>query len=467
MCGIAGAIGVPNAAVVAAEMLFQMQNRGQDGAGIVSSDGTTLHRVRGLGSPKRVFDGVDFGAALPGDAAIAHLRYSTSGASNEIEAVQPLKKNLRGGAVAIVHNGTLTNYCPSRQRLEDQGLTFDSDSDTELILHRMARAVSDNMADRLLESFAGLQGAYSLLCLTNDALYAVVDPHGFRPLHIARYQDGWVFSSETNALDLLGVEGKPLLPGELLKVSRGSDQPTTTPFGDHRHRSNCSFELVYFSMPNSSVFGVPVSPVRERLGKLLAQKFDRAKIPADALAIAVPDSSNIQANAFARALGIEFGFGLIRSHSVKRTFIMSGRETRRDAVRRKLGVDKALIRGRALYVIDDSVVRGSTGDEVVSLLREGGAREVHMGVASPMVKHPCFWGIDTPKSEELIAATKSVEEIAAHFKVDSLTYLTIEDLRQALEDPGGKNYCVTCFTGERPIPGELLPAEHLVRPTAY
>ncbi|HTK04406.1 MAG TPA: amidophosphoribosyltransferase [Candidatus Eisenbacteria bacterium] len=445
MCAIAGAFDVPNASYVISLMLKAMQHRGQEAAGIVSTDGKVLHDHRGFGLCDEVFANVDFASRLPGTAAVGHLRYATTGDSNSPECIQPLMAALRYGPTAVVHNGNLTNYRARRAELEEAGAIFQSGSDTELFLHLMARSHAADTVARLSESFTRVEGAYSLLVLTRDKLIAAVDPLGFRPLAVARLGKGYLFASETCAFDLLNV--RPSLPvsaGKIIEVSANGDRSTA--FAVPQRTRHCSFEHIYFSRPDSNAYGLSSNVVRERLGSLLAE---RAPAAAD-LVTAVPDSSNTVALAYAEKLGLPFRFALIRNHYTGRTFITPKQTARELGVRMKLNAVKSVVHGKSVVVVDDSLVRGTTAAKVAALLRDAGATAVHLRIGSPPVIHPCFWGIDTPRRAELAAAQSSPAQLAALMGVDSLAYLNVDDLRKALGDEAGNAYCTTCFTGTLP-----------------
>jgi amidophosphoribosyltransferase len=451
MCGIAGACGVDDASYVISLMLKAMQHRGQEAAGIVSYDGSSFHELRGKGLVDEVFADVDYAKALPGRTAIGHIRYSTAGDPDSRESIQPLVAQLRQGPTAIVHNGNLTNYAERRSELEEAGAIFRSKSDTELFLHLIARA-RGNRRERLSAAFDQVEGAYSLLLMTPRGITAAVDPLGFRPLSMLRFGAGWLFASETCAFDLFrddprfaGAVSAPVDRGRVISI----DDYCATAFtreaaAPSRH---CSFEHIYFSRPDSTVFGRSANAVRERLGRALA-----AAGPADAdLVTAVPDSSNAMAAAYADALGLPFRFALIRNHYTGRTFITPRQTARELGVRMKLGAVRDAVAGKRIVVVDDSLVRGTTARKVVALLRDAGATEVHLRIGSPPVIHPCHWGIDTPSRRELAAADGGIENLRLSIGADSLGYLPLESLREALDDADGSAYCVTCFSGESPL----------------
>lgn len=460
MCGIAGVFGVVDAARMVSLMLKALQHRGQQAAGIVSSHGGRFYERRGLGLADEVFNRTDFSNDLPGTMAIGHLRYPTSGGVDSLAAIQPLvASTLRHGQFALVHNGNLTNDLGLREELDRVGTIFRSASDSETILHLLARCFGDDWHKRLLQVFTQVEGAYALLVMTNDRLYIVVDPAGFRPLTMARLGTGYLFASETCAFDLFPEVSEVMRvePGHLVEVS--AEGVFQHPFGHATFRRQCSFEHIYFSRPDSMVFGVSVDEVRQRLGRLLARK---NRTTTDCV-IAVPDSSNAMALAYAQESGIPYAHGLIRNHYSGRTFITPGQPARELGVRMKLNPVRSVIDGKRVTVVDDSLVRGTTGRKVVGLLRGAGAREVHLRIGSPPVISSCHWGIDTPQRQDLIAAQSSLEEMRQFMGADSLLYLTTEELREALEDPNGDLYCTSCFTGEKPLPGDLIPPEHLLR----
>ncbi len=457
MCGIVGVFGIPDAARVAAHVLQRVQHRGQEAAGIVSADGQYLSRHRGAGSVTNVFNGVDFALELRGNAAVGHTRYATAGRGGiarrergSKRGIQPLIDDSRVYQSAYAHNGTIPDAEAICMRLEKEGASFASLSDTELFLHFTKRSGKETFSDRLLEAFAQIDGAYSLLVLTPDRLFAARDPHGFRPLCWAPYQGGAVVASEGCAFDLLRIDPKTVVevePGTLLEFSPGQIDPRIIRFAPAAFTRFCSFEWIYFARPDTFFGGRSVSAVREDLGRRLARRFPA---PSADLVIAVPDSANSHAMGFAEESGLPFKIGLVRSHSVGRTFIDPGEEKRAAAVRLKLNPDRGVLNGKRVVVIDDSIVRGTTTKEIIVLLRRAGAVEVHLRIASPPVIGPCHWGIDTPMADKLIATKLSKEQIALFVGADSLEYLPIEELQQALNDPEGKRHCLTCFNGIHP-----------------
>lgn len=445
-CGIVGVIGPERAAEWAYLGLYALQHRGQESSGIVSSDGTRAYAHRAMGLVSDVFD-EDVIAGLPGLAAIGHNRYSTTG-SPTLANAQPILVNYRDGFLAVAHNGNLVNARTLRRRLERVGSIFQSTMDTEVVVHLIA-AERDPSRDRaVLNALDRLQGAYSLLILTPDGLYAARDSHGFRPLSIGRRGDATVIASESCALDLLGAEiEREIGPGEVLKVRLdGESVMLRASLADAE--CLCVFEQIYFARPDSILFGLSVDVVRRRLGRELAREHPAV---ADCV-FAVPDSSNSAALGFSEASGIPFELGLIRNHYVGRTFIQPGQEVRDFRVKVKYNPVASVIRGKRVVVVDDSIVRGTTSKALVGLVREAGAAEVHLRVASPPLRHPCYYGIDIPNREELIAANMSVPEIAEFVGADSLGYLSFEGLYRAVG--AREQHCDACMSGNYRVPFE-------------
>jgi amidophosphoribosyltransferase len=449
-CGVFAAVGVPDAAEVTALGLHALQHRGQESTGIVSCDEAgAFHSHKGLGLVADVYRGVDF-ATLPGALAIGHNRYSTTG-SLTLENTQPLRVVYRGGALAIAHNGNLVNARVLRERLEGSGSIFQTTLDTEILLHLIAVSAERSVEEALAAALPQVSGAYSLALLAPGRVFALRDPHGFRPLCLGRLGDGLVVASETCALDLVGAEYlRDVEPGELVVLEPG-------PGGVVRQRSRrvlpasrplhqCVFEHIYFSRPDSRVFGAGVDRVRRALGHRLAREHPAA---ADVV-IAVPDSSNSIALGYSEESGIRYELGLIRNHYVGRTFIQPQPAGRDSSVRIKFNPVREALEGRRVVVVDDSIVRGTTSRKLVRLLRRAGAREVHFRVGSPPVTYPCFYGIDTPSRRELIGAVKTVDEIREYLGVDSLGYLSLEGLRAC--EPNPDDFCYACFTGQYPVP---------------
>ncbi|HUF89775.1 MAG TPA: amidophosphoribosyltransferase [Gemmatimonadota bacterium] len=445
-CGIVGVIGPERAADWAYLGLYALQHRGQESAGIVSSDGARAYAQRAMGLVADAFDERVL-AALPGTAAIGHNRYSTTG-SPTLANAQPILVNYRDGFLAVAHNGNLVNARTLRRRLERAGSIFQSTMDTEVVVHLIA-AERDPSRDRaVLSTLDRLSGAYSLLILTPDGLYAARDPHGFRPLSIGRRGDSIVLASESCALDLVGAElEREVGPGEVLKIGHdGSSEVLRAPSAEAE--CLCVFEQIYFARPDSNLFGLSVDEVRRRLGRELAREHP---VEADCV-FAVPDSSNSAALGYSEASGLPFEFGLIRNHYVGRTFIQPGQEVRDFRVKIKYNPVSSVIRGKRVVVVDDSIVRGTTSKALVRLVREAGAAEVHLRVASPPLRHPCYYGIDIPNRDELVAAKLSVPEIADFVGADSLGYLSFEGLYRAAG--AREQHCDACMSGNYRVPLE-------------
>src|SRR5438067_5339516 len=444
MCGIIGVTGVPDAARVAYLGLYSLQHRGQESAGIVALDAAgeaRSHRGMGLVSDlfsERVLSG------LPGDVAIGHARYSTAGTSVLANA-QPVLARYREGPLALAHNGNLTNAVHLRADPVAKGSIFQSSSDSEVLVHLIARSEAREPEDQLLDALERVEGAYSLVITVGRTLYAVVDPRGFRPLVLGRLGSGWVVASETCALDIAGATAvRELEPGDFLRIQGARlDELPRLPPKPHRR---CVFELVYFSRPDSTVFHRSVDRVRRRLGHELAHEHPA---PGADCVFSVPDSANAMALGFSEESGIKLEHALIRNHYVGRTFIHPAQPGRTTRVKIKFNPVREVLLGKKVVVVDDSIVRGTTSRALVQLIRQAGAAEVHFRVASPPITGPCYYGIDTPTKQELIASSNTVEEIRQHLGVDTLGYLSLDGmLRAAGGDPAG--FCHACFSGEYP-----------------
>jgi len=442
MCGIFGVTGNLEAARLTNLGLYSLQHRGQESAGIVAVglDGQA-HGYRAMGLVGEQFD-AERVAQLPGSVAIGHTRYSTAGSST-IENAQPALVNFRHGNIALAHNGNLTNAPEIRERLEAQGSIFSSTMDSEVIVHRLARSMATRPEEQLAEALQGVEGAYSLLILINDTLLAARDPNGWRPLVMGRLGDGYVFASETCALDIVGATiEREILPGEIVAVDRHGIRSLQLPPSPVLHR--CVFEYVYFARPDSQVFGGSVDRARRGLGRRLAIEHPA---PGADFVFAVPDSSNAAALGYAEESGLRLEHALIRNHYVGRTFIQPTQAGRDAKVRVKYNAVRDVLEGKSVVMVDDSIVRGTTTRGLVALLRGAGAREVHMRVASPPITHPCWYGIDTPEREHLIAARLGVDDIAREIGVDSLGYISLDGMLGAV--PGGPTgFCHACFSGE-------------------
>lgn len=452
MCGIAGAYGIENASRIVSLMLKAMQHRGQEGAGIVSVSDQDFHVIKDFGLVDEVFSTVDFATRLPGTSAIGHLRYPTTGESRSRENIQPFTAKIRHGTFALSHNGNLTNFRRLRAAFESEGAIFRSCSDSEIFLHLLARSAHTDFSASFTDVLRKVEGAFSLVVLTEKGMLAAMDPYGFRPLVQATYGGGVVFASETCAFDLLQAEGaRPVQAGEVVEVTDMGMSHAR--FAESQYTRHCSFEHVYFTRPDSVIFGMSANDVRERLGEELAKV---SAIESD-LVTAVPDSSNVVALTYAQATGMPFKFSLIRNHYTGRTFITPQQKAREFGVRVKLNAVRSTVRGKRVTVVDDSLVRGTTMRKVVQLLRDAGACAVHVLIASPPVIHPCFWGIDTPRRTELIASENPIETIRTQIHADSLHYLPLAALQRALGDPDGTAYCTTCFTGVMPVKEHIVP----------
>ena len=444
MCGIFGIYNHPEAANLTYLGLHGLQHRGQEGSGIVSSDGKTLYCEKDMGLVSEIFKDGDF-TRLKGHSAIGHNRYSTYGAST-IENVQPIVVNYALGSMALAHNGNLVNAHFLRSELEAYGSIFQSTIDSEVIVHLIAISKERTLLDRVIEALKKLRGAYSLLILTEKEMIGIRDSYGFRPLSLGELDGAYVLSSETNSFDLMGARFiRDLLPGEVVVINHNG-VTSYMPFSKTRE-AMCIFEHIYFARPDSYIFGENVNVVRKKMGLILAQE---TGVEAD-LVIPVPDSGVPAALGYSEGSGVPYDNGLIRSHYVGRTFIEPKQSIRHFGVRLKLNPVKEILKGKRVVVVDDSIVRGTTSRKIVSMIREAGAREVHMRIASPPVKYPCFYGIDTPTRKELIASRTSVEEIRRHLMADTLGYLSIEGMLKGVSGAPDR-FCVACFSGDYPIP---------------
>ncbi|HXG44888.1 MAG TPA: amidophosphoribosyltransferase [Gemmatimonadales bacterium] len=461
MCGVFGVSGVADAARLTYLGLYALQHRGQESAGIVAIDEHGHPRAqRGMGLVAETFNDASF-ARLLGDVAVGHTRYSTAG-SSVLANAQPLLHDTKIGPLTIAHNGNLTNAPELRRELVDEGAIFNSTTDTEVLVHLIARSRRPTPDEAIREALERSEGAYTLVMTVGRTLYAVVDARGFRPLCVGRLGGGVVVASETCALDLVGAQMVcELEPGQFLKIEEGhiTELPRLRP----RPVSRCVFELVYFARPDSRVFGESVDRVRRELGRQLAREHPA---PGAEVVMSVPDSSNAMALGFAEVSGIKLEHGLIRNHYVGRTFINPTQALRVAKVRIKFNPVRDVIEGKSVVMVDDSLVRGTTSRGLVQMIRAAGAREVHLRLASPPITGPCHYGIDTPTREELIAATHSVEEIQQFLGVDSLGYLSLEGMLRAAGT--GNRFCHACFSGEYPteISDELLQLRHAAPPLA-
>lgn len=442
-CGVFGVFGAEEAANLTYLGLHSLQHRGQEAAGIVTSNGQQLFVHRGQGLVQDVFN-AGIIEKLPGTRAIGHVRYSTAG-GNHVKNAQPIAVDCGIGSVAVAHNGNLTNYEELRTRLEADGSIFSSSSDTEVFVHLIARSKQTDTADRVAEALHQVEGAYSLVFLTVDEMVAVRDPNGLRPLCLGQLGDAVVIASEPPAFHLMGAEYvRDVEPGEMI-IANKFGMRSVHPFGKGKHpHTFCIFEHVYFARPDASFGGISVYEARKRMGEVLAED-----CPADAdVVVPVPDSGVPAALGFSRRTGIPFELGFIRSHYVGRTFIEPQQSIRHFGVRLKLHPVLEIFRGKRVCVIDDSIVRGTTSRKIVRMIRDAGAKEVHLRISSPPTAWPCFYGIDTPTRSELIASKHTPEEVAKFVTADTLGYLSLQGLHRAV---GGSGYCDACFSGNYPV----------------
>lgn len=453
MCGIFGVFDHPEAANITYLGLHSLQHRGQESAGIVSGNGQQLIASRHMGHVAEVFNERVL-AKLKGPNAIGHVRYSTAGISH-IKNAQPFAVDYAHGTLAIAHNGNLVNALHLRAELERQGSIFQSSMDTEVIVHLMARSQQPDLPSRLVEALERVQGAYSLVVLTQGQLIAVRGPMGIRPLAMGRSRGAHVFASESCAFDLIEAEFiRDLEPGEMVVVDH-TGVHTSHPL-ERRPRHHCVFEYVYFARPDSLLDGRSVTECRSALGRRLAKEHP---VEADVV-IAVPDSGVAAAIGYAQESGLPFQMGLIRSHYVGRTFIEPQQSIRNFGVKLKLNPARSVIDGKRVVVIDDSIVRGTTSRKIIHMIRAAGAREVHFRISCPPTRFPCFYGIDTPNRRELIASSHTVEEIARYLRCDSLGYLSNEGMMAAVAaPPEGTGFCDACFTGRYPVAIPEPPAQ--------
>ncbi len=447
-CGVCAVLGHADAANLVYLGLYALQHRGQESAGIAAWDGRQLAHHKAMGYVADIFDR-DRLVALPGSAALGHVRYSTAGSSSLINA-QPVVAKTHRGQLALAHNGNLVNALRLRRELEQEGAIFQSTSDSEVFLHLLARSRARTLEGALLEAFDAALGAYAVAVLCDGRLFAARDPLGFRPLVLGRLDEAWVVASETCAFDLLGARFvREVAPGEVVELE--GEEPRVLRAGGSPPFAHCVFEHVYFSRPDSRVFGEEVAVIRERFGAQLAREHP---VEADAV-VPVPDSGVPAALGYARESGIPFTLGLVRNHYVGRTFIEPRQSIRHFGVKVKLNAVRSLVKGKRVVLVDDSIVRGTTSRKIVMMLKGAGARAVHLRISSPPTVGPCFYGIDTPERRELIAATHSVEEIRAFIGADSLGYLSEQGMLGCLDTPR-ENFCTACFS----LRYRVLDAEH-------
>lgn len=450
-CAVFGIFGTDEASINTALGLHALQHRGQEAAGIVSFDGKTFFAHRGLGHVGENFGaGSSHIANLVGHVAIGHNRYSTSGNSNALLEIQPFSSELAFGGFALAHNGNLTNAARLRSSLVETGSLFQSSSDTEIIVHLVARSHQDTVTDRLIDALKQIEGAYSLVCVAKDMLIGVRDPLGVRPLVLGKQGDAYVLASESCALDIVGAEiVRDLDPGEMVVITKAGIK-SIKPFPAQKSRF-CVFEYIYFARPDSVLEGRGVYHARKAIGAELANE---SRADAD-LVVPVPDSGVPAALGYAEAAKIPFELGIIRNHYIGRTFIQPTQQGRNDSVKMKHNANPATVRGKRVVLVDDSIVRGTTSRKIVAMMRAAGAAEVHMRIASPPTTNPCFYGVDTPDKDQLIAAKLDIDAIAKEIGADSLAFISIDGLYRAMgeagRNPDGPQFCDACFTGDYPI----------------
>jgi len=455
-CGVFGIFGHPESANLTYLGLYALQHRGQESCGIVSSDGRRLSAWRGMGLVADVFKRDSTFDNLPGRSAIGHVRYSTAG-SSDFKNVQPIMVDYARGSIAVAHNGNLVNAQERRNELEQAGSIFSTTSDTEVIIHQLAKSQCDLLSERITEALMTVKGAYSAVFLTETRMVAVRDPNGFRPLALGKLNEAYVVASETCAFDLIEAEFiREIEPGEMLVIDKHGLK-SFKPFKPVPP-SPCVFEFVYFARPDSTIFGKEVYGVRKELGRQLAREH---AVEADVV-IAVPDSGVPAAMGYAEESQTPFELGLIRNHYVGRTFIEPQQSIRHFGVKLKLNPVREILEGKRVVVVDDSLVRGTTARKIVKMVRNAGASEVHMRLSSPPTSYPCYYGIDTPSRKELISSSHSIEEICRYLTADSLGYLSREGLRTAVgvpvEMPNGC-VCDACFSGDYPVKFPRLKAD--------
>ncbi len=469
-CGIFGIFGSDHASLETYYGLHALQHRGQEASGIVSRDfnssgKTVFNIIKGEGLVSEVFDKYeDWGKLLSGTSAIGHNRYSTTGSSESRKNIQPFMVNYRMGNLAIAHNGNLTNAKQLREELINEGAIFQTTSDTEVILHLIARSRLDDQIEQIKEALARVEGAYCLIILTDNKLVAVRDPYGFRPLSIAKKKDAFIVASETCAFDIISAEYiRDVNPGEMLVFDDDSIakmEPTSIQLDEFfiPQKKQCIFEFIYFSRPDSKIFGHNVDKIRRRLGKILAKNYPVVDPDGDkVIVISVPDSSNTAALGYASELEklsipARLEIGLIRSHYIGRTFIQPGQTKREVGVRIKFNVVKGVLEGKTVVIVDDSIVRGTTSKQLLNLIREANPKSIHVRISSPPIMHPCYYGMDFPSKKELIAnvCEGNLEKIKEYLGADSLCYLTVEQMLSAVYEEDVSDFCTSCFTGKYP-----------------
>jgi amidophosphoribosyltransferase len=449
-CGVFGIYGHPEAARVTHHGLFALQHRGQESAGIVASNGREMRVAKGMGLVSDVFHTPSTLEKLTGHMAVGHVRYSTTGSSNPINA-QPVFVQSRGGGIALAHNGNLVDAAEIRDRLEQEGAIFATTVDTEVLAHLIVRARQETFEECVIEAVNQVHGGYALLLMTKDKLIGIRDPHGIRPLQLGKLDDSWILASESCAFDTVGADFiREVAPGEMVTISPGGTLRSTQAIRAATKARPCMFEFIYFARPDSQLEGVNMHAVRKAMGRELARE---APVEAD-IVIGVPDSSISAATGYAEESGIPYEVGLIKNRYIARTFILPSQAKREAALKLKLNPLRKVIAGKRVVLVDDSVVRGTTSKHLVSLLREAGAREVHVRVSSPPYKNPCHYGIDTSAIEDLVATGRTVEAIQQHIGADSLYFLSVPGMVKAVGIPVDtrSGFCLACFDADYPVP---------------
>lgn len=447
-CGVFGIFDHPDAAHLTYLGLYALQHRGQESSGMVVSDTKKLIRYTGMGLVHQVFCDPEIFQKLSGPHAIGHNRYSTCGSSSLINS-QPVLIAFKNGQLASSHNGNLINATQLRNQMEENGSIFTTTTDTEVIMHLVAHSKKESIEHMLLDALSKLKGAYSILFLTKNALFGARDPYGVRPLILGKLDKSYVLSSETCAFDLIKADLiQEVKPGEMVRITNKGVESFTIPYHTKiEHYKQCIFEHIYFSRPDSFVFGENVDKVRRKLGRKLAQEHPVSD--ADYV-MGVPDSANTAALGYSEGSGLKYEMGLIRNHYVGRTFIHPQQKERDLGVRIKFNTVKGVLKGKSIVIVDDSIVRGTTMKEIVELIRTAGPKHIHLRVSSPPVKYPCFYGIDMPRKSAFIANKKNINQIKKYLQVDSLGYLSAEGMLDCLESPR-ENFCCACFTGDYPV----------------
>ena len=454
-CGVFGIFGARKAAELTYLGLYALQHRGQEGAGIVSSNHGKIYQHRGPGEVNEVFSQKETLNGLKGNLAIGHNRYSTTGTSSSVN-IQPLLITYKKGNLALAHNGNLTNSYSLRTSMEKSGSIFQTSSDSEIILHLVARSKKDTVEEMIQDALSKVKGAYSVVFNTGDSIVAARDPHGWRPLALGRLRNAWVVASETCAFDIIGAKyERDIDPGEIAVISKQGVK-SYFPFKPVK-RAFCIFEFIYFARPDSIIFGDNVDKIRRRLGRQLAKEK-----PASAdIVISVPDSSNTATLGYCEESGIRYEVGLIRNHYIGRTFIEPEQTIRDLDARIKFNPVRGVLKNQRVVVVDDSIVRGTTSRKLIHMLRNAGAKEVHFRVSSPPIISPCFYGVDMPTKEELIASSKSVEEIREYLDVDTLGYLSLPGML-SMHSLNGRNFCAACFSGKYPSKIEMNSGKYVL-----